>query len=612
MNKVININLSGRLISIDEEAYKQLNAYLAWLQQFFAKEEGGVEIYKDMEDRIAELFEDKLRKNHVSISEADVQAVIKIMGSPEQIAMENKEYIEDAVDAASIDPTEAGENAYQSSATQERAPNVHSPLRRDLNNKIIGGVSSGLANYFNIDPVLVRVLMALGALMYGTTVLIYILLWIFVPGTTQAVTPSLKKRWYRTDEGKIVGGVCSGLSYQLRIPKQTLRGIFALPLIGIIFFNIIGEDNMASACVAALPTLCFVYLVLWIALPKASTLTQLMELKGEKLDVQNLRYALREQNEQAPTSAKRTNPLTIIFKVFAYIVLGFVLLIVGTILISLLVALAGILFGFSVVGISVWPLSDLIFTSQLQAVLLYISAILLVLIPIVALVRWLFRRINKKKKSGRWLSYTLGSLFFLSLFAVTYIISSLGSSIRYTYKSKEPIPIVQPKDTLEISSPYANEEWASDFDFDWIRRGNNGSYELQIASMRIEASENDQYQMVLERQSNGKSKEESQLFAQQINYPFSSDSSSLKLPQYLSLGKEKTPFRGQLLTAVIYIPKGKVFKIGRLPKQYSKSWNIRTTPFLNIKIKNKTWAAEAYYRMGEDGKAELLASKNDR
>ncbi len=89
MNKVITINLSGRLITIDEQAYQQLLSYLGWLSQFFSKEEGGQEIYIDIEDRIAELFEEKLKKNQASINEEDVQSIIMIMGSPEQIAMEH-------------------------------------------------------------------------------------------------------------------------------------------------------------------------------------------------------------------------------------------------------------------------------------------------------------------------------------------------------------------------------------------------------------------------------------------------------------------------------------------------------------------------------------------
>src|SRR5690606_29898422 len=137
---------------------------------------------------------------------------------------------------------------------------------------------------------------------------------------------------------------------------------------------------------------------------------------------------------------------------------------------------------------------------------------------------------NRKKKSGKWLSYTLGSLFVLSLFSVIYTISSLSSSIRNSYKTKEVMNIVPPKDTLVIGPMIDKEEWSSDLDFDWIRRGNNGKYELQIASMRIEASENDQYQMVLERQSNGRNNEESKQFAQQINYQFFSDSTQIKLP----------------------------------------------------------------------------------
>src|SRR5690606_296370 len=157
---------------------------------------------------------------------------------------------------------------------------------------------SGLANYFNADPVLVRILMALGFFFYGTTLFLYILLWIILPAAYPVSTASLKRRWYRTDEGKVLGGVCSGMSYHLRISKQWLRFLFAFPLIGVAFFNIINEDDLASFCTAALPIMTILYIVLWIALPKASTLTEKMELKGERLDVQNISSALKEQNEK--------------------------------------------------------------------------------------------------------------------------------------------------------------------------------------------------------------------------------------------------------------------------------------------------------------------------
>ncbi len=54
-------------------------------------------------------------------------------------------------------------------------------LYRSKTNKVIGGVAGGLADYFNIDVVLTRVVFVLLALFGGGGVLIYIVMWIIVP-----------------------------------------------------------------------------------------------------------------------------------------------------------------------------------------------------------------------------------------------------------------------------------------------------------------------------------------------------------------------------------------------------------------------------------------------
>ncbi|NWF90018.1 MAG: PspC domain-containing protein [Ignavibacteriaceae bacterium] len=54
-------------------------------------------------------------------------------------------------------------------------------LHRSIKNKVIGGVAGGLAEYFDIDPVLVRVLFVVSFLFHGAGLLAYIVLWIAVP-----------------------------------------------------------------------------------------------------------------------------------------------------------------------------------------------------------------------------------------------------------------------------------------------------------------------------------------------------------------------------------------------------------------------------------------------
>ena len=59
--------------------------------------------------------------------------------------------------------------------------NVNKVFRRNLRNNIIGGVCSGLADYFDIDIVLVRAIFAASFLFAGVGLGLYLLLWIFVP-----------------------------------------------------------------------------------------------------------------------------------------------------------------------------------------------------------------------------------------------------------------------------------------------------------------------------------------------------------------------------------------------------------------------------------------------
>jgi len=54
-------------------------------------------------------------------------------------------------------------------------------LYRSMNDKMIAGVCSGLAVYFNLDPVLMRVIFVALALMGGPGILLYIILWIVMP-----------------------------------------------------------------------------------------------------------------------------------------------------------------------------------------------------------------------------------------------------------------------------------------------------------------------------------------------------------------------------------------------------------------------------------------------
>ncbi len=177
MNKVLNINLGGIPFIIDEEAYEYLSNYLQSIKKHFSFSESKEEIMYDIEMRMAELFQERLKARQI-ITFNELEGVIKIMGKPEDFGGEPIE------DIRSDFREKRQENNYNYKYVKPGKK-----LYRDEDNKIIGGVGSGLSIYFGIeDPIWIRGLFAI-LICLGVGVLPYLFFWICVP---KAVTSSDK------------------------------------------------------------------------------------------------------------------------------------------------------------------------------------------------------------------------------------------------------------------------------------------------------------------------------------------------------------------------------------------------------------------------------------
>lgn len=162
MKKTFNINLGGLIFHVDEDAFTKLEHYLSVLKKQFAKTEGGDEIVKDVEMRMAELFRKKTSDSKEVINLDDIDEVIGILGQPE-------DYMDDEAES-------------ESAREAEQIPYVKSnrKIYRDGDDRILGGVSAGLAAYFSIDPLWIRILFV-ALLFAGFGIPLYIVLWIVVP-----------------------------------------------------------------------------------------------------------------------------------------------------------------------------------------------------------------------------------------------------------------------------------------------------------------------------------------------------------------------------------------------------------------------------------------------
>ncbi|MDP2386388.1 MAG: PspC domain-containing protein [Bacteroidota bacterium] len=164
MNKTVTINISGIIFHIEEDAYETLSKYLSTIRGYFHNAQDKEEIMSDIEARIAELLKEKVSDFKQVVLMTDVDYVMNIMGKPEDFAG---------------DEDQSSNNNQETYYTN---PNRKRRFFRDPDDKLIGGVCSGVANYFDWDPTIIRIVYAILALTtFGFLFAVYILLWIILP-----------------------------------------------------------------------------------------------------------------------------------------------------------------------------------------------------------------------------------------------------------------------------------------------------------------------------------------------------------------------------------------------------------------------------------------------
>lgn len=167
MNKTITSNIAGYVFHIDENAFDKLDAYLNTIRSYFSSSQGKDEIIADIEARLAEMLHERIGNAKQVVTLEDVNHVIQIMGQPEA-------FIED-------DPETASWSEQKSQSTYA-APKR---LMRDPDNRVIGGVCSGISHYLGIgDPIWLRLALVASAIFFGSGFLLYIILWIIIPEAT--------------------------------------------------------------------------------------------------------------------------------------------------------------------------------------------------------------------------------------------------------------------------------------------------------------------------------------------------------------------------------------------------------------------------------------------
>ncbi|MDR3714421.1 MAG: PspC domain-containing protein [Puia sp.] len=639
MKKIININFHGRVVPIEESAHELLQQYVDSLRRYFANEEGRDEIINDIENRFAELFSELLKKGSTCITDADVNSIIASMGRPE-------DFEQDDISSGSASSTgSAGPNPGTSNTGQaagSRQPGYDQQksgpfaseeprrLYRSENDKMLGGVCGGLANYLRLDPSVVRILFVIFSFVFGIGFPLYFILWIVLP--KKSLADNVRKRLYRNPDDRVIAGVASGLASYFHIEVWIPRLIFALPLILSLITSVFRHawfdfDRGPLFVTGGFGmTLFITYIVLWIVLPEAITASEKLEMRGEKVDLESIKNTIKSDlegfknkardmgdevkerfqqagqdlkqagsqfaNTAGPVVRNRSNGLGhaigIIFKAF-FLFIG------GIIALAMISVLAVLLFN----GATVFPFKYYILSGFWQNFMALASLVLFMGVPIIALVLWLIRRMMGVRSRNNYLGYTLGSLWVIGLICLITLLGMVFNNFRSRAGIEDTIslsPSTPDKMLVRINEGrvhYYDNDW---FGIDWDNNKapfynlTEDTVMMNTVRVRLIKSQDGEFHMQRVKFSRGNNPAIAKTVASEIQFDIRQQDSNLYLPQGFVITKEEK-FRNQQVLVNIAIPVGKKIWV---------SGDIDNYHWFNIKMNNRNDFFDEGIRMDDN------------
>jgi phage shock protein PspC (stress-responsive transcriptional regulator) len=499
MNKTITMNLSGIIFHIEEDAYEKLNKYLSTIRGYFKDSEGRDEIMSDIEARIAEMLQEKVSNTKQAVLMSDVESVIAVMGKPEDFAgsSENPD--------TKQDPQEK-QNTYSSGSTRRKR------VFRDPDDKVFGGVCSGISNYFDLDPIWLRAAFAVAFFVFGSGLLLYI--------------------------------------------------------------------------------------ILMIIIPKAKTTAEKLEMRGEKVDINNIgkvvneefedfkrkmkEYDTKENREKLRNSTEKAgdfisdvfmNIVHILAKVFS----SFMVFIA----IAFIVVLLGSVFGMNFIHMSkmghdhsynIYDIYTNFIPQDISIYFLVTGLILFFGVPLMGILYAGIRNLFNIKGKNRIVKYTFNALWLIGVGIMLYIGIRTGQGFSEETTVKQRVEIQQ-KDTLYLSVKDPGH---------WVEKENSGHSSFKIGNVKwteyedgtewfsqdfpvtfdIEQSENNQFQLIVNKTASGTDRLEAQTRAKQISYNVNQDDSLIEFEPQFNIPKGDK-WRSQEVTLTLKVPVGKVVYLSK-------------------------------------------------
>ncbi|MFY9309311.1 MAG: PspC domain-containing protein [Bacteroidia bacterium] len=529
MKKTITMNLSGIIFHIEEDAFEKLSHYLQTIKGYFKNAEGCDEIMNDIESRIAEMLHSKVSTVKQAVVMADVESVIAVMGKPEEFAGD------------SADTKDSSQNKQQEDATGYTYTGRRR-IFRDPDDKIVGGVCSGIANYFDFDPIWLRAAFAIAFFAFGTGLLLYI--------------------------------------------------------------------------------------VLLIIIPKAKTTAEKLEMRGEKVDVNNIGKAVneefqefrkkmndlgkemqsRENKERMRSGAQKGADFLkeILYRIFKGVAkaVSFLLILVGVVL---MVALLATLFGRGVVAVSdggndirlsLYEICAVVLPDDLQIQYVITGLLLFLGIPLLSMIYGGTRCLFDIKRKNKIVKYAGNLLWFVGLGLMVYVGIKIGADFTEQSGNKQQLYISQPAgnalyldlkempkdDERKIDRHYSHNFYRGDWAL--ISKGDN-TFSIGYPRLDIVQSQADTFELFVIKTAQGFDKKDAANRAKNIEYKIVQTDSLIEFNNYFDI-HATDKIRAQDVKLVLKVPVGKtVFLSKRMEGIIYDIDNVTET--LDSDMVNRRW-----------------------
>ena len=365
--------------------------------------------------------------------------------------------------------------------------------------------------------------------------------------TSTAASSRVDRKLFRSTDDKVIAGVLGGLGAYFGIEPIWLRLVFVI---------------LAIASVGV--PVGIIYIILWLVMPKAVTASQKLQMQGAPVNLNNI-----QENIKKNLSSENLG------EVGSRAADGF-----GEILktaVKIFLIIAGVMAGLHLLGFSfAWFFASffgnfiaseylaLVFDSNLQFILLSISVYVLIALPLILGIYWLIKALRKQPISWMKNAVISGVIWVLALVLTAIVGFTIASNYKVKSEAQNYVDLPLADDVQELKLELVNDLAMEDFNFTYnqgsVKSGgfelSNKDIKINTIFLNIEASEDENYSLMVDKSARGKNKEDADKHLEKFFYEVEvKNGNTLSLPMTLTLLNENK-YRVQNMSYLLKIPVG--------------------------------------------------------